>query len=83
VGAKEGWVFPIIISSGFGMEQYKFRHDDHWKDAPHFITILKHILKPYFSKLIPEFYSLAMADQEYLLRSTILELLILKVGFLT
>ena len=33
----------------------------------------------YFSKLIPEFYSLPMADQEYLLRSTILELLILKV----
>jgi len=34
-----------------------------------------------YCKLIPEFYSLAMADQEYLLRSTILELLILKCYF--
>ena len=35
------------------------------------------------SKLIPEFSSLNVADQELLLRSTILELLILKVWFST
>ena len=33
-----------------------------------------------FSKLIPEFATLEVTDQELLLRSTILELLILKVG---
>ena len=33
----------------------------------------------HFSKLIPEFATLEVTDQELLLRSTILELLILKV----
>ena len=47
------------------------------------MTIKENYPEILFSKLIPEFYSLAMADQEYLLRSTILELLILKVRFST
>ena len=49
---------------------YKIRE---WSES------IKYNLILLLSKLIPEFYSLAMADQEYLLRSTILELLILKV----
>jgi len=71
------------MDSQSGEDSFSTDRRKHEKYTEFFADLMECGVKEIVSycKLIPEFYSLAMADQEYLLRSTILELLILKCYF--